>query len=349
MTDSAGTLSARYDAKMYEVRALRFARRRLGRPLEVNVRLPVHGVPYAQRPELDGAFSEGARRHLVEVKAHALDGDAVARQETRARDLGFDALVLIAPGFRQPARASSTTALWAFEPDLEPLERAYARPLSIPSAVVRWWRPGGVHFRFTLARRGGATSARRTLNQVDKGIRTREALRREIARLAPRHVPAFVMWSPTRLLFPKDAFDRRRPKHVRERPLVFDVDGHAIHRAFFPCVLGDDGLCADCIGFARVHARRIVACLSAHGLSPVVFFSGRSGFHVYAFARIEDERRAAILRDLSLARVIHDGVIAHTRVPIINLPGSRHGGTGLELARVESLERFRPSPAETAC
>lgn len=348
-----------FDAKLYEHRALWYVARRYGRAVRANVRLRRLDVPWSRRPEVDGVLDEGGDERAVEVKSYPLDRKDLDEIVAKYEPLGFKTLTIVAPSFgvdRLPARID--VELVAYTPDTASLrahyrgawdEAARRGTWRAPASVEAWLARGGVHFRYSTAEVSpGAPRMRRTINQIDKGIRTTALLARELAtRIAPSRTPIKVHWSPCRLLFPKDLYFRARTQRVLESPLAFDIDGGLVHHASAPCSLDPaTGLCADCTAYARQHARRLVAFLRERGHEPDVVFSGRAGFHVYALgARASLDERRALVREIAARRIAIDRPLASSKIPIIAFPGSVNGISLRPLVPVPDLERFSPADA----
>lgn len=335
-----------FDAKFYEARALWFYAWSRGVPVEANVRLRHVDVPWSRRPEVDGRVREGRWERAIEVKSYPLGVPEVRELHERYRGLGFRRLTLIAPAFEcESTDVPGDVELLPYQPNVASL-RAHYRDgrLRHSPAVAEWMADGGLHFRYSLGEVGqGGQRLKRTLNQVDKNIRTLEALSHELRqRVVKRFTPVRVHWSPSRLLFPKDLYFRNRPSYVLAEPLVFDIDGQLIHRAMFPCTLEPTtGVCRDCVSLAKQHALRLVALLRRAGLEPTAFFSGHGGFHVYVFRHgLGPEARAALHRDVAAQHIGVDWQVARARIPIIAFPGSVHGVSGRPLVQPEVLEDF---------
>jgi hypothetical protein len=342
-----------FDARFYEARALWFYARARRRRIAVNVRLPRLDVPYSRRPEVDGVLDEERGQRAIEVKSYPLGERELGAICSRYAGLGFRRLTVIAPAFEVAAPDGTLDVeLVAFTPELAALREHYRRAWPSPSPrIARWLAGGGIHFRYSAAEVSpGSAGLRRTLNQVDKGMRSVDRLAVELARRVVPHItPIRVHWSPVRVVFPKDLYFRERPAHVLAAPLVFDIDGPLIHGAMFPCTIDpDSGLCADCTSLAKQHALRLVGALRARGLEPVVFFSGHRGFHLYVFDGAPPvAERAALHRDVIRERIAIDRQVARAAIPLIAFPGSVHGTTTRLLVEVDRLERFHPeqSPA----
>ncbi|XXF78655.1 hypothetical protein P2318_02550 [Myxococcaceae bacterium GXIMD 01537] len=335
-----------FDAKFYEARALWFYARSHGVPVEANVRLRHVDVPWSRRPEVDGRVREGRWERAIEVKSYPLGAEEARALGERYRGLGFSRLTLIAPAFTCGTEdVPDGVELLPYQPDVAALRTHYrSGALGRAPVVEAWMAPGGLHFRYSVGEVGrGGARLKRTLNQVDRNIRTLEALSHELRqRVVPRFTPVRVHWSPHRLLFPKDLYFRGRPSYVLAEPLVFDIDGQIIHRAMFPCTLEPaTGVCRDCLALARQHALRLVDLLRGAGLAPSVFFSGHNGFHVYVFQHaLGPEARAALYRDVAARHIGVDWQVARARTPLIAFPGSVHGVSARPLVEPRALEDF---------
>lgn len=335
----------RFQAKLFETRALWFYARTRNVPVRANVRLRHVDLSYSRRPEVDGLVLSGRSERVIEVKSYPLDGAQTRAALDRYRTLGFTNITLMAPAFEtREVGAGPGVELIEFEPALDAVRSFYAGAWQHRDpAVAAWLKPGGIHFRFSVAEvsKGAAT---RALNQVDKGIRGYDALERELhARVLPSFTPVRIHWSPVRLLFPKDLFHRERRVYVLDTPVVFDVDGELIHRAMFPCTIDPtSGVCQDCVAFAKQDTLKLAKYLRAHGFEPHIFFSGRGGFHVYVFERgLGGARRQTLLRGANAEHVGVDRQIARHPTPILNFPTSLNGTSIRPLVRTEHLERFR--------
>jgi hypothetical protein len=347
-----------FDARFYEARALWFYARARRRRIAVNVRLPRLDVPYSRRPEVDGILDEGRGQRAIEVKSFPVGERELGAICAHYTELGFRRLTVIAPAFESSAPSGAIDVeLVPFTPDLAALREHYRRAWPAPSRrIASWLAGGGIHFRFSAAEVSPASPGlRRTLNQVDKGLRSVEQLTVELSRrVTPRVTPIRVHWSPVRVLFPKDLYFRERAAHVLAAPLVFDIDGPLIHGAMFPCTIDpESGLCADCTSLAKQHALRLARTLQDRGLEPAVFFSGHRGFHLYVFegAPLSAAGRAALHRDILGQRIAFDRQVTRAAIPLIAFPGSLHGTTTRALVEVEiegaRLAQFHPeqSPA----
>lgn len=331
-----------------------------GRPVRANVRLRKLEVPWSRRPEVDGVVDEGGDERAIEVKSYPLDLPDLDAIVGKYAPLGFTKLTIVAPAFGvdRVASARVDVELLPFSPATHALRTHYRASWDAatrrgtwraPAAVEGWLARGGIHFRYSTAEVSpDAPRLRRTINQIDKGIRSTAVLARELAtRIAPSRTPIKVHWSPSRLLFPKDLYFRRRPQRVLESPLAFDLDGGAIHGAMTPCSLDPaTGLCADCLGFARQHTRRLLAFLRERGHAVDVVFSGRAGFHVYALgARATVDERRALVREILARRIGIDRPQASAKIPLIAFPGSVNGISLRPLVPVPDLDRFAPADA----
>jgi hypothetical protein len=331
-----------FEPQFYECQAAIFLARS---ELEVarNVRLPVVGARPATYPEVDAlAYSmNGQYVRLVEIKSYPLSDDDLLKVVAKYSRLSSWPVLVIAPSF-SPSWDSSRhlrdrkVEVLPFTPDLDQMRSYYEHEFlsNIPSSIAQKIQSGLHHFRYLMPTRSPHRQSR-FLNQIDKHIRSVEALRNEVVNRLPVP-PARIFWTPLEYRNPKWLY-RGEGHPLAEATCVVDLDGTDMHAALTPCRIGSEGTCETCYRVAFNAAALVARDLEDHDYSvSLTLDSGRRGYHLYTEGSAKKYLLSAATRNRHLIQGIRiDLGTLQNRRCVVAFPGSLHGYTSKPIRQVE--------------
>lgn len=331
-----------YDSQFYEYSALCNVSKTFGKQLKINYRIPDFSLPISKRPEFDGYFERD--NIAVEVKSYPLKEDDINEIEAKYKTFDINKLILVAPELENPGKYKNIQFI-PFQPRLNYLipTRYHNLQMKLPTDIESELSTGKHNFRYRLVKR--STDRRsRYLNQTDKKINTIEKLKNEIIQRIPSNNPPIkILWSTKRWMSPKDHFYKKRNNLYLGGPTVFDIDGPKVHGAFKCCEISDkSNLCDMCIFFAKQEVKKLVNILDWVGFKNIeIFFSGRSGFHVYVFD--SNDNRLTKASDKFLEKKIKiDKQVTYSIKSEVAFPLTINGFTGYQLEHIKNIEIFKP-------
>lgn len=335
-----------YDPQFYEYKALCFLATKVEKVIKINYRIPDYSVPISRRNELDGYIE--SENTPIEIKSYPLNEIEIDEILKRLNGLGYSRAIVITPKIiaKAPLKYNKHIEVIEFEPtDIDKIRATYqAISFQLPSLLERELLTGKHNFRFRLAMRG-LDKQGRYLNQVDKKIDSLDKLKIEITRRLPEHNPPIkILWSTSRWLVPKDHFFRKRHNLYLGGPIVFDIDGPQLHKAFTSCViLPKKRHCEMCLFFAKRETKKLAPLLKDHGMNDVeIFFSGRSGFHIYVFDA-NREKLAMLPLEFMKHKIKVDQQVTLNIKSDIAFPLSINSFTGYRLAHIKEIDSFYPT------
>lgn len=330
-----------YDPQFYEYTALCYIAKIYGKSLKINYRVPDFSFPISKRPEFDGYFEKN--NVAIEVKSYPLKDDDIDEIKIKYRSFNINGLILIAPRFEN-SKKYKNLELIHFQPKIDYINTIYQNlRMDLPINLKSELSTGKHNFRYRLAKRS-ENKRSRYLNQTDKKIDTIEKLKKEITQRIPlNNSPIKILWSTKRWVSPKDHFFNTRNNLYLGGPIVFDIDGPKVHNAFRSCEISNtNDLCDMCIFFAKKEVKKLIHILDWAGFRNIeIFFSGRSGFHVYVFdpnINLLDKAYEKFAEE----KVKIDKQVTYSTKSEVAFPLTINGFTGYLLEHVKNIEIFEP-------
>lgn len=330
-----------YDSQFYEYRALCYVAKKYNLPLTLNYKLPDFSLPISRRIEFDGYFEK--EDIAVEIKSFPITNDKLKEIDKKYKSLNIQKLVVVSPGFPNKQHQKNLDIL-EYQPVINFPNKAYFPPqLRLPKSIGIELASGKHNFRFRLAKRS-KNNRSRYLNQVDKKIDSIDKLEKEISNRIPNNNPPIkVLWSTKRWVSPKDHFYKKRNNLYLGGPIVFDIDGPKTHGAFKPCTISPgSNLCDMCIFFAKKETQKLLKILDWSGFRNIeVFFSGRSGFHIYVFDENENKLNKASKKFFE-KKIKFDEQVTYSIKSEIAFPLTVNELTGLRIKHITNINKFKP-------
>lgn len=331
-----------FDPQFYEYTALCHIAKTFGKPLKINYRISDFSLPISKRPEFDGYFEK--ENIAVEVKSYPLVSRDVDEIENKYRSFDISKLVLIAPELKNSKEYKNIEFI-RFQPMVNHFIPSTYQDLQmkLPTNLKSELLTGKHNFRYRLAKRS-ATKRSRYLNQTDKKIDSIEKLKKEISERIPlKNPPIKILWSTKRWISPKDHFYRKRNNLYLGGPIVFDIDGPKVHGAFKCCeISGNNNLCDMCIYFSKRETIKLINILDWAGFKNIeIFFSGRSGFHIYVFDSSEISLSKASEKFFE-KKIKIDKQVTYSNKSEVAFPLTINDFTGYQLVHVKNIETFEP-------
>ncbi len=332
-----------YDPQLFEYTALHHVVKLFGNSLKINYRVPDFFLPISKRPEFDGYFEKS--NTAVEAKSYPLKENEINEIVAKYKAFDINKLVIVAPEF-DSFKTRKTIELIKFQPQVDYVNAASYRNLQIelPINLKKELSTGKHNFRYRLAKRSSDKRSR-YLNQTDKKIDTVEKLKNEIIQRIPSNNPPIkILWSTKRWVSPKDHFFRNQNNLCIGGPIVFDVDGPKIHGAFKCCEISvKNKICDMCIFFAKNEVKKLINILDWSGFRIIeVFFSGRSGFHVYVFDSNNNLLKKASEKFIE-KKIKIDKQVTYSIKSEVAFPLTINGFTGYQLEYVKNIKFFEPN------
>ena len=329
-----------YDPTYYEYQANWFIAKMFNTPIQINVRLPDFSVPFHRRNELDGLLIKNDEEIPIEIKSFPLSKKDVEIIQKKYKKMHFYNIIIVAPKVPE-----NINYAFSFIPNEKVIRNFYENwSPNLTEGIISELANGKHHFRYKLLRRSEHKNTR-FLNQVDKRIKSIETLKKDILRTPKNSPPVRVYWSTHRWLDPKGLYYKNQRSYILGGLLVFDIDGSKIHKSYFDCVINKNGLCEYCFRYAKIHTQRLLNLLQEESrISNLeVWFSGRQGFHIYAFSDTycDSYYRKNILDKIIQEKIIVDDVVTSDQKRIITFPGTLHAYSLRKVQFVKNLKNFR--------
>jgi DNA primase small subunit len=330
-----------YEPTYYESRATAYLASQ-GLDVIRNVRLPVVGRRYANRPEIDAlALRENLDEpRLYEFKSYPLTPTDIEGIAFKYRIISPFGVTVVAPSI--PGRDLGYGPLIEtieFNPDLSEITDYYANDFvaSMPDMVREALSTGLHHIRYLMPHRAPGRQ-KRFMNQIDKRLKSPEKIRHEILNRLPEP-PTRIFWTPASFRNPKWLFAGEGDP-IETSLWACDIDGTDLHEGITPCLYAGSPVCESCYKFASLAARQLSSWLSVRGHHVILTLdSGRRGFHLY----VDNAARELLIMTASQRNLIEVGIrldlgsLRHARA-LVGMPGSLHGFTMLPVvpsARVD--------------
>jgi hypothetical protein len=342
LTDSSKLKHMLYDPQFYEYTALCHIAKVYSEPLRINYRVPDFSLPISKRFEFDGYFEK--ENIAVEIKSYPLKTDDINEIDDKYKQFDISKLIIVTPQ-SEVKNTKSNIQLLEFKPDTDSVNASVYQnlPVLMPNLLKKELFTGNHNFRYRLAKRS-VDRRSRYLNQTDKKINTVQKLKNEIIKRIPTNNPPIkVLWSTKRWISPKDHFFNKRNNLYLGGPIVFDIDGPKVHGAFKCCELtSKNNLCEMCIFFAKQEIIKLTNILDWAGFRNIeIFFSGRSGFHVYVFDPNDIQLGKASEKFIE-KKIKIDKQVTYSAKSEVAFPLTINGFTGYQLKHVKRIEAFEP-------